>query len=188
MTFTFANKITILRILAVPAFIVALLYSSPEDEYLRTVALGIFLFATISDLVDGYIARRFDQQTRIGTILDPLADKILVSVTMIMLIPLGRIPAWIVIIIIVRELALTGLRGIAANEGVIIQASKLGKYKTIFQSVALIGLCLHYSYFQVDFHVVGMTFLWGALFLTIWSGWDYFRQFSRAVFLKKEKN
>jgi CDP-diacylglycerol--glycerol-3-phosphate 3-phosphatidyltransferase len=117
----------------------------------------------------------------LGKFLDPLADKILVSLTMIMLIPLGRIPVWMVIVIIAREIAVTGLRGMAVTEGIVIQASALGKYKTIFQSVALLGLCLHYPYFNVDFHVVGMVFLWGALILTLWSGWDYFRQFNKVL-------
>jgi CDP-diacylglycerol--glycerol-3-phosphate 3-phosphatidyltransferase len=100
---------------------------------------------------------------------------------MIMLISLDRIPAWIVIIIIAREMAVTGLRGIAASEGVVIQARSLGKWKTLLQSFALIGLCLHYQYLGMDFHRVGMVLLWGALVLTVWSGWDYFRQF-RSVF------
>jgi len=120
----------------------------------------------------------------LGKFLDPLADKILVSVTMIMLIPLERIPVWMVIVIIAREMAITGLRGIAVSEGIVIQASWLGKYKTIFQCVALVGLCLHYSYFRINFHLVGMTVLWVALAFTIWSGWDYFSQFSRKVFMK----
>ena len=99
--------------------------------------------------------------------------------TMIMLIPLERIPVWMVIVIVAREMAVTGLRAVAVGEGIVIHASVLGKYKTIFQSVALVGLCLHYPYFDVNFHVVGITFLWGALILTLWSGWEYFRQFNQ---------
>ena len=118
-----------------------------------------------------------------GKFLDPLADKILVSVTMIMLIPLERIPIWMVLIIIIREMAITGLRGIAANEKIVIQASRLGKHKTVFQAVSLLGLCLHYSYFNIDFHVVGMFFLWVALSLTLWSGGDYFYRFNRVFSL-----
>jgi len=104
---------------------------------------------------------------------------------MIMLIPLQRIPVWMVIVIIAREMAITGLRGIAVSEGIVIQASWLGKYKTIFQCVALVALCLHYSYFHINFHWVGMVVLWVALAFTVWSGWDYFSQFSREVFTKK---
>jgi len=118
----------------------------------------------------------------LGKFLDPLADKILVSATMILLIPLDRIPAWVVMLIVGRELAVTGLRSIAAKEGTVIQASSLGKYKTIFQSVATIGLCLHYEYFHVDFHLIGMVFLWAALGLTLWSGWEYFLRFREVFF------
>ena len=102
------------------------------------VAAALFGFAFITDILDGYFARKYGAVTVLGKFLDPLADKILVSVTMIMLIP-GRIPIWIVIIIIAREIAITGFRGIAVNEGIVIQASTLGKYKTIFQVVAILG-------------------------------------------------
>jgi len=122
--------------------------------------------------------------TPLGKLLDPLADKLLVSATMIMLLTLNRIPAWIVILIIVREMAVTGLRGIAVIEGKVIEASSLGKYKTIFQSVALICLSLHYQYLKVDFHAVGMAFLWGALILTMWSGLLYFRMIKKVLFQK----
>ena len=122
-------------------------------------ALVVFVIAGASDALDGLIARQTKTQTELGAFLDPLADKILVSVTMIMLIPMGRIPYWVVILIIIRELAVTGLRSIAVSEGVVIQASVLGKYKTIFQATALIGLCLHYEYMDIDFHVVAMVFL-----------------------------
>jgi len=120
--------------------------------------------------------------TPLGKLLDPLADKLLVSAAMIMLLTLNRIPTWIVILVIAREMAVTGLRGIAVIEGKVIEASSLGKYKTIFQSVALICLSLHYRYFKVDFHAVGMTFLWGALILAIWSGWLYFRMVKKVLF------
>ena len=131
-----------------------------------------------------FFARKYGAETILGKFLDPLADKLLISVTMISLIPLSRIPAWVVILIIAREMAVTGLRGIAVSEGIVIQASILGKYKTIFQATALAGLCLHYEYFNVDLHVVGMTFLWAALILTLWSGWDYFSQFKKVFFDK----
>jgi CDP-diacylglycerol--glycerol-3-phosphate 3-phosphatidyltransferase len=109
--------------------------------------------------------------------LDPLADKMLVMCTMVMLIPLDRIPAWVVVVILAREFAITGLRGMASNEGVVIAASKLGKYKTGFQIAALIGLTLHYEYYGFDFHFWGMGLLWIALFYTLWSGYEYMKQF-----------
>ena len=143
------------------------------------MAALFFGLASITDFLDGYFARRQGSVTVLGKFLDPLADKLLVSMTMIMLIPLGRIPVWMVIVIIAREMAVTGLRAVAVSEGIVIQASRLGKYKTVLQAMAMLGLCLHYAYFQVNFHVVGMTFLCGALVVTLWSGWDYFRQFNQ---------
>ena len=109
--------------------------------------------------------------------MDPLADKLLISSTMIMLAALGRVPAWVVCVIIGRELAVTGLRSIIAKNKLDLSASSLGKYKTGFQIAALIPLLLHYSYVYIDFHLVGMFFLWGALVLTLWSGIDYFVRF-----------
>jgi len=102
-----------------------------------------------------------------------------------MLIPLDRIPVWMVLIIIMREMAVTGLRGIAADEGIVIQASPLGKHKTVFQSIAVLGLCLHYTYLHVNFHAVGMAFLWGALILTVWSGGDYFWKFNKVLVTRR---
>ena len=144
---------------------------------------ALFLgMAFVTDFLDGYFARRYSAVTVTGKILDPLADKILVIVTMIMLLPMGRIPAWIVMLIVVRELAVTGLRSIAVTEGIVIQASALGKYKTVFQCSATIALCLHYVYLGVDLHLVGMSLLWIALAFTLWSGWAYFRDFYRGFF------
>jgi CDP-diacylglycerol--glycerol-3-phosphate 3-phosphatidyltransferase len=139
------------------------------------LAAVFFAVAAFTDLLDGFLARRYKTVTHVGKFLDPLADKLLVSLTMIMLIPLGRIPVWMVILIIAREMAVTGLRGIAVVEGKIIEASSLGKYKTVFQLISLVCLCLHYQYFSVDFHAVGIAFFWVALVLTLWSGFAYFR-------------
>jgi CDP-diacylglycerol--glycerol-3-phosphate 3-phosphatidyltransferase len=102
-----------------------------------------------------------------------------------MLIPLERVPAWMVVIIVAREIAVTGLRSAAVTEGIIIQASTLGKYKTFFQAVATIALCLHYEYFGVDFHMVGKVVLWLALILTLLSGWAYFKAFYTVFFPQK---
>lgn len=176
------NKLTIIRLVSMPLVVICLHFPGKLGSFLATLFFGI---AFITDILDGYFARRYNSVTVLGKFLDPLADKILVSVTMIMLIPLDRIPTLVVILIIVREMAVTGLRAIAINEGVVIQASRLGKYKTIFQATALAGLCLHYEYLSVDFQVVGMTFLWAALILTLWSGLTYFRQFISLFFPKK---
>jgi CDP-diacylglycerol--glycerol-3-phosphate 3-phosphatidyltransferase len=161
-----------MRLALIPAVMICLYFPGRLGSFLAAV---FFAAAAFTDLLDGFLARRYKTVTHVGKFLDPLADKLLVSVTMIMLITLGRIPAWIVILIIAREMAVTGLRGIAVVEGKVIEASSLGKYKTIFQLVSLICLCLHYQYISVDFHVVGMAFLWVALALTLWSGFSYFR-------------
>jgi CDP-diacylglycerol--glycerol-3-phosphate 3-phosphatidyltransferase len=113
----------------------------------------------------------------VGKLLDPLADKLLILSGMIMLIPLERIPAWMVVVIIGREVAITGLRGIASAEGVVIAASRWGKGKMILQTSALTGLMLHYPYLGINFHILGMILLWIALAVTLWSGIDYFWKF-----------
>jgi CDP-diacylglycerol--glycerol-3-phosphate 3-phosphatidyltransferase len=172
------NLLSVLRLIFIPAVVACLYFPGRMGSFLAALFFGL---AALTDLLDGFYARRYRVVTPLGKFLDPLADKLLISVTMIMLITLDRIPAWVVMLIIARELAVTGLRGIAIVEGQIIEVSILGKYKTIFQSVALICLCLHYQYFQIDFHIVGMVFLWVALVLTLWSGWMYFRVAKRAL-------
>ena len=172
--FNLPNTLTFVRLSCIPIVLICLSFPGRWGSFLAALFFGM---AAITDILDGFFARRHGTVTVLGKFLDPLVDKILISGTMIMLIPLERIPVWIVIVIIAREMALTGLRGIAVTEGIVIQASALGKYKTIFQSVAIVGLCLHYDYLHIDFHAVGMVFLWGALILTLWSGWDYFKHF-----------
>jgi len=170
------NVLTILRIMAIPIIVLLLFFPGKVPSF---VAALIFLFAAITDGLDGYIARRQKIVTTLGKFLDPLADKLLVITSLIMLIHLGRVPAWIVAIIAGREMAVTGLRAIAINEGIIISASQWGKYKTLLQFIATTILICHYPYYSIDFHNVGMIFLWAALVLTVWSGLDYFRGFFR---------
>ncbi|UCF57377.1 MAG: CDP-diacylglycerol--glycerol-3-phosphate 3-phosphatidyltransferase [Deltaproteobacteria bacterium] len=184
--FNLPNTLTTLRLLCIPLVVICLRNPGRLGSFLAALFFGL---AFITDFLDGFFARRYGEITTLGKLLDPLADKILVCVTMVMLIPLDppRIPAWIVMLIIAREIAVTGLRSIAVNRGVVIQASALGKYKTALQVTATIGLCLHYEYFKIDFHAVGMIFLWIALIFTLWSGWAYFRQFSKVFFPEKGK-
>ena len=177
------NTLSLFRMACIPVVILCLYFPGRWGSFLASLFFGM---AFITDALDGFYARKYGAVTVLGKFLDPLADKILVCSTMIMLITLGRIPVWIVILIIARELAITGLRSIAVSEGVVIQASSLGKYKTIFQSTATLGLMLHYEYFNVDFHAVAMFFLWIALILTLWSGWAYFRQFNKVFFPEKK--
>ena len=173
------NTLSIIRLVLIPAVVISLHFDEELGSFLAALFFGM---AAITDLLDGFYARKYRVVTALGKFLDPLADKLLVSATMIMLLSLDRIPAWIVILILTREMAVTGLRAIAGAEGKVIEASSLGKYKTTFQFVALICLCLHHQYLEVDFHAVGMTFLWIALVLTMWSGWLYFRMSKRMLF------
>ncbi len=177
------NILTFGRLACIPLVLVFLALQGPLWSFLAALSFGL---AFVTDFLDGFFARRYGAVTELGKFLDPLADKILVMATMIMLIPLDRIPVWMVILIVTREMAVTGLRGIAASEGIVIQAESLGKFKTILQSVSVIALCLHYPYFGFNFHKLGIVLLWGALVLTLWSGWDYFRNFSQAAFGRKK--
>ena len=139
------NALTFLRLACIPLILMCLLFPGRWGSFVAALFFGI---ASITDILDGFFARKYGLVTVLGKFLDPLVDKLLVSMTMIMLIPLDRIPVWMVILIIAREMAVTGLRAVAVGEGIVIQASALGKYKTIFQSIALVGLCLHYPYFS----------------------------------------
>ncbi|MDY6862630.1 MAG: CDP-diacylglycerol--glycerol-3-phosphate 3-phosphatidyltransferase [Thermodesulfobacteriota bacterium] len=177
--FNIANTITLCRIAAIPVLIVLLYFS---EKTICLISSLVFTLASITDLLDGYIARKFNIVTSLGKFLDPLADKLLVTVAMIMLISHGRVPAWMAAVIIGREIAVTGLRGIAVGEGIIIEANQLGKYKTTFQLLALIALIIHYDYFSINFHYIGIIFLWIALIITTFSGLDYFIKFFRKIF------
>jgi CDP-diacylglycerol--glycerol-3-phosphate 3-phosphatidyltransferase len=188
--FTIPNLLTLFRIVVTPLFFI-LFYYFPTKVF-SLLASVLFALASLTDFLDGYIARRWNLETSLGKFLDPLADKLLVAVALIMLIPLGRVPSWMVAVIIGREILVTGLRVVAITEGLVIAASKLGKYKTVFQIVSVTCLLLHYEYhlfiespyLLINFHQVGMGLLWVALAITVWSGIDYFRKFFRQVFFR----
>ncbi|MFO7964685.1 MAG: CDP-diacylglycerol--glycerol-3-phosphate 3-phosphatidyltransferase [Desulfobacterales bacterium] len=168
------NYLTLLRVAATPGIVVLLLF---PNRFFTFLAAVIFSAAAVTDYLDGYYARTRGLVSSFGKMMDPLADKLLVSSSFIMLTSLNWIPAWVVCVIIGRELAVTGLRNILVEKGKDISASNLGKYKTGFQIAAIIPLMLHYPYFGIDLHAIGMFFLWGALIFTIWSGADYFIRF-----------
>jgi CDP-diacylglycerol--glycerol-3-phosphate 3-phosphatidyltransferase len=170
-----SNKLTLFRIGAIP-LVVFLLIIYP-DRWTSFAAALIFLLAAISDALDGHLARRRNTVTNVGKLLDPLADKLLVCTALIILIPLGRVEAWIVAVIIGREMAVTTLRGVAGAEGVVIAASRLGKFKNLAQLSATNILILHYPYFFLNTHLLGTILIWIALVLTIWSGFDYFARY-----------
>jgi len=174
------NLLSLFRIAIVPVVVVLLMWTGRGP---RLVAGVLFVVASITDYLDGWLARRRKSTTVLGQFLDPLADKLLVAAVMIMLVaaPLEpRIPAWMGVVIVLREIAVTGLRGIASQSGLIVPAQELGKYKMIFQIFALTGLLVHYAYpvpgtsAVVDFHAAGMRFLWIALVVSVWSAVDYY--------------
>jgi len=172
--FNLPNSLTLFRVACVPVLVVLLFFPHKATSFVAALVFGL---ASISDLLDGFLARRQQLVTTFGKFLDPLADKLIVSAALIMLIPLGRAPAWMVVVIVGRELAITGLRSMAVSEGRVISADELGKKKMVFQIVAILGLLLHYEYVGINFHAIGMFFLWLAVVLTLWSGFNYFRRF-----------
>lgn len=172
--FNLPNSLTLFRIACIPVLVILLFFPHKTTSFLAALVFGL---ASISDLLDGFLARRQQLVTTFGKFLDPLADKLVVSAALIMLIPLGRVPAWMVVVIVGRELAITGLRTVAVSEGKVISADYLGKQKMVFQTVAILGLLLHFEYYDVNFHAVGMFFLWIAVIMTLWSGFNYFRSF-----------
>ncbi|MEG0829079.1 MAG: CDP-diacylglycerol--glycerol-3-phosphate 3-phosphatidyltransferase [Anaerovoracaceae bacterium] len=161
------NKLTILRIIAIPVFIVFLLYG------FRYTATIIFICAALTDMLDGQIARKYDLVTNFGKLMDPLADKLLVMSALVCLVQLGDVAGWMVIVILAREFAITGLRTVAASEGIIMAAGVTGKIKTILQMVAIPLLLLEnwpacYIGIPLD-----QIFLWAAVIMTIISGVEY---------------
>ena len=138
-----------------------------------------FSAAAITDYLDGYLARTRGLVTTFGKIVDPLADKLLMSSSFIMLASHNWVPAWIVCIIISREFVVTGLRTVADHTKEDISSSWLGKYKTGFQIAAIIPLFIHYPYFGINVHAIGTFFLWSALVFTLWSGIDYFIKYRK---------
>jgi CDP-diacylglycerol--glycerol-3-phosphate 3-phosphatidyltransferase len=180
------NILTLLRIALIPVLAVLLLSPSRDAAFW---AAAVFAVASVTDWLDGYLARRMEIVTTFGKFLDPIADKMIVMAALVMILPYQRVPAWMVLVILGREIIITGLRGLASTEGIVIPASNLGKFKTIFQIVAILGLLLHYDYHWffslahpwlfVNMHNVGMFYLWIAVVLTIWSGVDYLWKFVR---------
>jgi CDP-diacylglycerol--glycerol-3-phosphate 3-phosphatidyltransferase len=172
------NSLTLFRVAAIPVIVILLLFTNRLSTFIAALFFGA---AAITDYMDGYLARRRGLESNLGKIMDPLADKLLVSSAFIMLASHGWIPAWMVCIIIGREIAVTGLRNIITETGGDVSASWLGKYKTGFQIAAIIPLMIHYPHLGIDFNAIGTFFLWGALIFTVWSGADYFIRF-RHVF------
>ncbi len=166
------NKLTVMRVAAVPVFVVLMLIEvngAMCEGWCKWTALAIFIIASFTDLFDGYIARKYKLVTNFGKFMDPLADKLLVCSALICLVELDRIPAWVTIIIIAREFVISGIRLIAADDGVVISASKWGKVKTVFQMI-MVGFMIGNL---PIFDLLTQLLMWIALALTLISMADY---------------
>jgi CDP-diacylglycerol--glycerol-3-phosphate 3-phosphatidyltransferase len=168
---TTASKITLVRVILIPVFMVCLLLAigSEQLDYLRYVALGVFVVASLSDFLDGYIARHYNQVTDFGKFLDPLADKLLVTSALIIFVQWMRMPAWAVVIVVAREFAVTGLRLVAVQSGRVIAAGKSGKLKTASTLVGLTAMMLFTGSQTFDWIVTIIIVL-----TTVYSGVEYF--------------
>src|SRR5689334_23095591 len=180
------NALTLLRIFFVPLLVAALVQQNLKfhlrgDVVITNefVALFIFLVAAGTDLLDGYLARRWGQITTVGTLLDPIADKLLISAALISLVQINLVPGWMVILIVGREFAVSGLRSIAAAEGYTIRASDLGKTKMIFQVIAISIVLLTVHYPKLKWFA--MIWMWGVVVFGLASAVDYFHKFWRKV-------
>ena len=163
------NKLTVLRICMIPFFVAALLYEGGTSQNMRILADVLFIAASLTDLLDGKIARKYNLVTNFGKFMDPLADKLLVCSALICLIELGQLPAWVVIIIISREFIISGFRLVAADNGVVIAASYWGKFKTTFQMTGVVLLILNIEALSM----ITAAVVWIALILTVVSLVDY---------------
>ena len=163
------KKLTILRVIMIPFFVLALLYNGGENQTLRYVAAAIFIIASLTDMLDGKIARKYNLVTNFGKFMDPLADKLLVCSALICLVELKELPAWMVIVIISREFIISGFRLVASDNGVVIAASYWGKFKTTFQMIAVVLLIVGIPALSM----VTTAVVWIALILTVISLVDY---------------
>lgn len=178
------NTITIFRIFLVPFIVVIILTKIPNWEFF---GLGIFIIGMVSDFLDGYLARKYNQKTSLGALLDPIADKLLISSVFISLVEIQIVPAWVVVVIVSREFLVSGLRLVALEKSILIPAGRLGKYKTLTQTIAIILLIFQYKLdeyflwifnFRIEiFSVLARTMLWVVIVFSIFSMVDYFNKF-----------
>lgn len=184
MNLNLPNKITIFRIFMIPMFVFFMIYKidgsisilgGREISYNIFISAIIFIFASITDFIDGYIARKYNLVTNMGKFLDPLADKLLVGSAFIVMIELGLIQSWMVVCVIAREFSVTGLRMLAIEQGEVIAAGLLGKLKTIFQIIAICLLLLGNPIFNNNGIPLDIIILWISVILTILSGLEYFK-------------
>ena len=172
------NALTSLRILCVPLVVWLLMSPGPGHQVLAAL---LFALAALTDLLDGFLARRSDQVTLLGKLLDPIVDKLLVTAGLVMLLYLGLAPAWMVWVIVAREVVVTGIRVLALKDGEVIESHMLGKQKAVFQMVAIFFLILGGSLFGIRMDMVGLGLLWVAVVLTVLSGLIYIWEFGQLV-------
>jgi len=180
--FNIPNLITLFRIILIPVVAILIAYESPRNCFLAAL---FFSIASGTDFVDGYLARRLGLITITGKFLDPLADKLMVITSLVMLIPLNRVPAWLVVILLAREFSITVLRALASQEGLVLAAGQEGKAKAALQMVGIVGLLVHYPYeinfliFKgiIDFHRVGIVLVVLSMVFSILSAFSYFKWF-----------
>jgi CDP-diacylglycerol--glycerol-3-phosphate 3-phosphatidyltransferase len=176
------NMLTLGRIVVIPLFV---WFTYDADPLYSVLAASLFTVAAITDVVDGFLARRWNMITVTGKLLDPLADKLIVMAALVMMVRLGRIPAWLIIVLLSREFIVNGLRQIAASEGMIIAAGQEGKWKTALQLVGIVALCIHYTHpvsflfatYDVNFNTVGRILVSFSTAFSVWSAATYFQAF-----------
>ncbi|MDC0708772.1 CDP-diacylglycerol--glycerol-3-phosphate 3-phosphatidyltransferase [Stigmatella sp. ncwal1] len=176
------NMLTLGRIMLIPLFV---WFTYDADPFYSLMAGVVFAVASITDVVDGYLARKWNLITVVGKFMDPLADKLIAMAALVMMVRLGRIAAWVVIVLLARELIVSGLRTIAASEGMVIAAGQEGKWKTSLQLVGIISLCVHYVHpldlgfrvVTVDYNLVGKALVYLSCAFSVWSAVVYFRAF-----------
>ncbi len=178
---TLPNILTGLRFALVPVLII--LFSIKQTFTVEMVSFGVFGFAALTDLADGWFARKYKLETVFGKLMDPLADKILVCTALVMLVPLDRMPAWVCVLIICQEMIATGFRGFAASKGKVVAADSLGKYKSNFQYFGLAFLIFPIDVFNPSYqHEIGMVFIFISLVLAAWSAIEYFYKLGSILF------
>ncbi len=172
------NKLTIARMCMVPLFMIALMFNTDSSRILATV---IFALASLTDMLDGQIARKYNMVTNFGKLMDPLADKVLTAAAMICLVELGDLAAWIAIVIIFREYLITGLRSVAASENIVVAANIWGKVKTVCQMFALMFLMLKPQIVALCGVNIGLWLMYAAVILTVYSGLDYVLKINKQI-------
>jgi len=172
------NKLTIARMCMVPLFMIALMMNTPASRLIATV---IFALASLTDMLDGKIARKYNMVTNFGKLMDPLADKVLTAAAMICLVELGDLAAWIAVVIIFREYLITGLRSVAASENIVVAANIWGKVKTVCQMIALMLLMVKPQIVDLCGINIGLWLMYVAVALTIYSGLDYVLKLNKQI-------